>query len=396
MPVAGDYDIDLQLLGATGKFVGRWSLRSARMGWWGGHGDIVFPNRDNVIPTTDGLDNLRRLVKLSAGPHAITVEVEQTGAATRAGASCLGHSRDEGASFAASRQAAARSSKVAVVFAWSRNRPLFGLPGDQDRLIAAVAPVNPNTIVVLNTGQAVAMPWLKDVRAVLEMWYTGDEGGWAAANLLTGQANPGGRLPITWPVHLEDYAAMDPRYPERASRGVDGRTQYTEGMHVGYRWFDHKGIAPLFPFGHGMSYSTFVYSDLRLDFSADGGVTVTCRVRNSSQRDGDAVIQAYLGAPTPAPAGADFAVRALAAFERVRVEAGGMRQVQLQIAPQRLRYWSLTDHAWHNAARGGRKSLRRRFVARPAAFGAAPAAGRRLGRTLAGIMPAGWPRNIAR
>jgi beta-glucosidase len=141
----------------------------------------------------------------------------------------------------------AKRSRVAVVFAWSRNRPLFGLPGDQDRLIEAVSQVNSNTVVVLNTGQAIAMPWLNQVRAVLEMWYTGDEGGWAAANLLTGRANPGGRLPITWPVHLEDYAAMDPRYPQRASRGVDGKTDYSEGVQVGYRWFDHEGIAPLFP-----------------------------------------------------------------------------------------------------------------------------------------------------
>ncbi len=198
------------------------------------------------------------------------------------------------------------------------------------------------------------MPWLSEVRAVLEMWYTGDEGGWAAANLLTGRANPGGRLPITWPVRLEDYAAMDLRYPERASRGVGGRTVYDEGVQVGYRWFDKEGIEPLFPFGHGLSYSTFVYSDLRLARSADGGVTVRCRVHNTSKRDGDAVAQAYLGAPTPAPAGAEFAVRALAAFERVRIEAGGVRQVRLQIAPQRLRYWSLTDQAWH-AARAGRR-----------------------------------------
>ena len=209
-------------------------------------------------------------------------------------------------------------------------------------------------MVVLNTGQAVALPWLKEVRAVLEMWYTGDEGGWAAANLLTGRVNPGGRLPITWPAHLEDYAAMDPRYPERASRGVGGRTVYDEGVHVGYRWFDKKGIEPLFPFGHGLSYSTFVYSDLRVARSADGGVTVRCRVRNSGKRDGDAVVQAYLGAPAPAPAGADFAVRALAAFERVRVEAGGARQVRLQVAPERLRYWSLSDHAWHGARAGRR------------------------------------------
>ena len=354
IPLDGDYDIDLQLLGATGKFSidGR---KIGDMGWWGGHGDIVFPNRDNVVPTTDGLDNVRRLVHLTAGPHAVSVEVAADGSGEPVQvrlAWVTPEMRER--SFSAAVKLAKRS-RVAVVFAWSRNRPLFGLPGDQDRLIEAVSQVNSNTVVVLNTGQAIAMPWLNQVRAVLEMWYTGDEGGWAAANLLTGRANPGGRLPITWPVHLEDYAAMDPRYSERASRGVDGRTDYNEGVQVGYRWFDHEGIAPLFPFGHGMSYSTFVYSDLRLAFSADGGVTVTCRVRNSSQRDGDAVVQAYLGAPTPAPAGADFAVRALAAFERVRVEAGGMRQVQLQIAPQRLRYWSLTDHAWHNVARGGRR-----------------------------------------
>jgi beta-glucosidase len=353
IPVDGDYDIDLQLLGTIGKFSidGR---KVGDMGWWGGHGDIVFPNRDNVVPTTDGLDNVRRLVHMSAGPHAVRVEAaaDGSGESVQVRLAWVTPSMRE-RSFTAAVELA-RRSRVAVVFAWSRNRPFFGLPGDQDRLIEAVSRVNPNTVVVLNTGQAVAMPWLNEVRAVLEMWYTGDEGGWAAANLLTGRTNPGGRLPITWPVHLEDYAALDPRYPQRASRGIDGRTMYDEGVQVGYRWFDKQGIAPLFPFGHGLSYSTFEYSDLRLAESADGGMTVTCRIRNSSKRAGDAVVQAYLGAPSPAPSGADFAVRALAAFARVRVEAGAVRRVRLQVAPQRLRYWSLTDHAWHTV-RGGRR-----------------------------------------
>jgi beta-glucosidase len=353
IPAEGDYDIDLQLLGATGKF---WIDRRkvGDMGWWGGHGDIVFPNRDNVVPTTDGLDNVRRLVHLSAGPHALRVEAaaDGSGAPVQVRLAWVTPSMRE-RSFSAAVALAARS-KVAVVFAWSRNRPVFGLPGDQDRLIEAVARVNPNTVVVLNTGQAVAMPWLNNVRAVIEMWYTGDEGGWAAANLLIGRANPGGRLPITWPVHLEDYAAMNPRFPERLARGA-GRTDYGEGVHVGYRWFDREGIEPLFPFGHGLSYSTFVYSDLRLAHSADGGVTVRCRVRNASRRAGDAVVQVYLGVPAPAPAGAEFAARALAAFARVRIAAGGAREVRLQIAPQRLRYWSLSDQAWHTLARGGRR-----------------------------------------
>ena len=354
IPVDGDYDIDLQLLGATGKFSidGR---KVGDMGWWGGHGDIVFPNRDNVVPTTDGLDNVRRLVHMRAGAHAVRVEAaaDGSGEPVQVRLAWVTPAMRE-RSFSAAVELAGRS-RTAVVFAWSRGRPSFGLPGDQDRLIEAVSRVNSNTVVVLNTGQALAMPWLNQVRAVLEMWYTGDEGGWAAANLLTGRANPGGRLPITWPVRLEDYAAMDLRYPERASRGVGGRTVYDEGVQVGYRWFDREGIEPLFPFGHGLSYSTFVYSDLRLARSADGGVTVSCRIRNSSERNGDAVVQAYLGAPTPAPAGADFAVRALAAFERVRIEAGGVRQVRLQIAPQRLRYWSVTDQAWHIVVRGGRR-----------------------------------------
>jgi beta-glucosidase len=136
---------------------------------------------------------------------------------------------------------------LAVVFAWSRNRPFFGLPGDQDRLIEAVVAANPNTIVVLNTGQAIAVPWLRDVRAVLEIWNTGDEGGWAAANVLTGKANPAGRLPITWPQRLEDGTANDPQHPERSSTGVDGRTLYAEGVHVGYRWFDHERIEAVVP-----------------------------------------------------------------------------------------------------------------------------------------------------
>jgi beta-glucosidase len=103
-----------------------------------------------------------------------------------------------------------------------------------------------------------------------------------------------------------------------------------------------------------LSYTTFVYSDLRVARSADGGVTVSCRVRNSGKRDGDAVVQAYLGAPAPAPAGVDFAVHALAAFARVSVKAGGVREVRLQVAPERLRYWSLADHAWHTVHAGRR------------------------------------------
>lgn len=351
VPTDGDYEINLQVLGATGRF---WidGHSVGNMAWWGGHGDIVFPNRESVIPTTDGLANIRRLVSLAAGPHALRVEANADGSGQPVQVRLAWVTPAMKEQNFAEAIDAARSSKAAVVFAWSRNRPVFGLPGDQDRLIEAVAAVNPNTVVVLNTGEAVAMPWLDKVRAVLEMWYTGDEGGWAAANLLTGKLNPAGRLPITWPKRLEDGVATDPSHPERASNNAEGKTRYSEGVNVGYRWFDHEQIEPQFPFGFGLSYTNFAYSHLTVHAASDGGLDVTCRVRNTGKRAGDEVVQLYVGAPDPAPVGVSFAPRALAAFDRVSVAAGATRLVTLHVPPQRLRYWSLADEAWHDARAG--------------------------------------------
>jgi len=289
-PVAGDYDLNLQLLGATGKLAID-GHTVGQMAWWGGHGEIVFPNRDSVLPTTDGLDNVRRLVKLSAGEHAFAVEVKADASGDEVQVRLAWVTPAMKEQNFADAVAAARAAKAVVVFAWNRNRPHFGLPGDQDRLIAAIAAVNPNTVVVLNTGQAVAMPWLKDVRAVLEMWYTGDEGGWAAANLLTGKTSPAGRLPFTWPRRLEDGLANDPAHPERSSAGVGGKTQYAEAVDIGYRWFDRQGIEPLFPFGFGLSYSRFEYSQLSVHRGADGGLDVACTIRNAGTLAADEVVQ---------------------------------------------------------------------------------------------------------
>jgi beta-glucosidase len=352
VPADGDYEINLQVLGATGRF---WidGRSIGNMAWWGGHGDIVFANRESVIPTTDGLANVRRLITLTAGSHALRVEAnaDSSGEPVQVRLAWVTPPMKERAYAEAIE--AAKAAKTAVVFAWSRNRPWFGLPGDQDQLIEAVAAANPNTVVVLNTGEAVAMPWLGKVRAVLEMWYTGDEGGWAAANLLTGAANPAGRLPITWPRRLTDGVATDPAHPERASSNTEGQTHYSEGVHVGYRWFDREQIEPLFPFGFGLSYTKFEYSGLSARPATDGGLDVSCRVRNTGKRAGDEVVQVYVGAPDPAPPGVQFAVRALAAFDRVTIPAGGRRELTLHLKPQRFRYWSLADNAWHSL-RGGR------------------------------------------
>ncbi len=362
VPVAGDYDIDLQLLGATGQF-GIDGKLIGRMAWWGGHGDIVFANRDNVVPTTDGLDNLRRLVHLDAGAHAITVEVNADGSGDAVQARLAWVTPEMKQRAFAEAIEAARTAKVAVVFAWSRNRPAFGLPGEQDRLIAEVAAVNPNTIVVLNTGQAVAMPWLAKVRAVLEMWYTGDEGGWAAANLLTGKTSPAGRLPFTWPRRLEDGPATDPAHPERSSRGIAGKTRYDEGINLGYRWFDRHGIEPLFPFGFGLSYTRFDYSRLSVRRASDGGLDVECTVRNVGARASDEVVQVYLGAPETPPAGAAFAVRVARRFRADHAAAGSC--TTREIARRARAASLLVDGRFGVACRAGRAHyLRWQIVAR--------------------------------
>ncbi len=236
-----------------------------------------------------------------------------------------------------------------MVFLWTRLSPVFGLPGEQNKLVDEIAAVNPNTIVVLNTSQPVALPWLNKVKAVLEMWWPGDEGGWSTANLLAGKTSPAGRLPVTWGKRLEDYAATDPSHPERSRKGVDGKTTYSEGVNVGYRWFDKEKIDPLFAFGHGLSYTTFEYSGLKVQKAADGGLDVLVQIKNTGAVESDEVPQVYLGAPSEIPAGVQFPVRALVAFDRIHLASGEARTVTLHVAPRQLQYWSTKDGKWEAA-----------------------------------------------
>ncbi len=246
--------------------------------------------------------------------------------------------------------AAAKNAKVAVVFLWTRLSPVFGLPGEQDKLVEEIAAVNPNTIVVLNTSQPVALPWIDKVKAVLEMWWPGDEGGWSTANILLGKTSPAGRLPITWAKNLTDYPATDPKYPERSHKGVDGKTTYSEGVNVGYRWFDKENIEPLFAFGHGLSYTTFTYSGLKVDKAKDGGLDVHVNIKNSGAVESDEVPQVYLGAPSAIPAGVQFPVRALVAFDRIHLNAGESKNITLHVAPRQLQYWSTAQTKWVTAS----------------------------------------------
>jgi len=343
----GDYWIYLQALG-TNANISIDGKRSGSTGAFQGgvHGDILQANQDNTVPTTDGLDNVRRSIHLTSGAHAVEVKISPDSSNAPVQVRLNWYTPEQRQADHEAAVAAAKSAKVAVVFVWTRLHPVFGLPGDQDKLVEEVAAANPNTIVVVNTSQPVALPWIEKVRAVLEMWWPGDEGGWSTANLLLGKTSPAGRLPVTWAKRLEDYAATDPTHPERSHKGVDGKTTFSEGVDVGYRWFDSQKIEPLFPFGYGLSYTTFSYSGLHVQKAADGGLDVTVTIANSGAVDGDEVPQVYLGAPSEIPPGAQFPARLLAAFDRVWIPAGKSSTVMLHVAPRQLQYWSSANGEW--------------------------------------------------
>ncbi len=195
---------------------------------------------------------------------------------------------------------AARHASVAVIFAGVSqsegvDRPGLYLPGDADVLISSVAAVNPHTVVVLNTGGAVLMPWISRVAAVLEAWYPGQEDGTATAAVLEGRFDPAGHLPVTFPAVSNPSPVGTPaQYP-----GIDSTVYYDEGLDIGYRWYQANGVSPQFAFGFGLSYTSFKLSNAS-EFTNGDQVVAQVRVTNVGHRAGTAVVQAYLHFPDAA------------------------------------------------------------------------------------------------
>jgi beta-glucosidase len=219
------------------------------------------------------------------------------------------------------------------------DQPSLTLPDEQDQLIEAVAAANPRTVVVLNTGYPTLMPWVNDVRSILQMWYPGQEGGRATADLLVGAAVPGGKLPVTFPVRESDApTATSPlRYP-----GVNGQEYYSEGVFGGYRWYDQNNITPLFPFGFGLSYTTFAYSHLKT--KSDGKTPrVQFTVTNTGSRTGGEVAQVYVGR---LPTSVSTPVRQLAGDARVTLRPGQSKRVTVTLDPRSLSYWDTGTQRW--------------------------------------------------
>jgi len=245
-------------------------------------------------------------------------------------------------------EALAAESDLAVVVAgltpeWEtegQDRVSMDLPGKQNQLIERVAAVNPNTVVALNAGSPLHMPWLDTVPAVLQMWYLGQESGNALADVLFGVADPSGRLPTTFPRQIQDNPAHL-NFP-----GENGRVYYGEGLFIGYRYYDQKGIQPLFPFGHGLSYTTFTYDHVKLNgeiFKTGDTIEIQVEITNQGDRSGQEVIQLYLRDPDSSLVRPP---KELKAFSKVQLEPGESRTVTLLLEEKDLAYYDDAKSSW--------------------------------------------------
>ncbi|MYT93986.1 glycosyl hydrolase [Streptomyces sp. SID8359] len=241
--------------------------------------------------------------------------------------------------------AAARDADTAVVVVGTTervesegfDRTDLRLPGHQDALVRAVAAAHPRTVVVVNSGSPVELPWRDEVAAILLTWFPGQEAGHALADVLTGADEPGGRLPTTWPAVLADA-------PVTATTPTDGELPYTEGVFIGYRAWEKAGTVPAYAFGHGLGYTTWAYDTL----TATPG-TVTVRVRNTGPRPGGDTVQIYL-APEPEPGAAPDAperpARWLAGFARVTAAPGETVEVTVPVEPRAYQVWDEEAYGW--------------------------------------------------
>ncbi len=313
LPAAGSYALSLSLTGAASVTV---------------NGQSVFASQTGFGSVT------RATVTLPAGTASIEVDYADT---IPFGSDGITLGWQPPANLLAQAVAAAKKASVAVVFASNyetegADLTTIDLPASENQLISAVAAANPNTVVVLNTGSAVTMPWLDQVKGVVEAWYPGQNDGDAIAAVLFGDVNPSGKLPVTFPQSLAQVPATTAaQWP-----GTGGTVQYSEGILVGYRWYTTKGIAPLFPFGYGLSYTSFSYSHLVVAPGRGGGYQVSADVTNTGERAGADVAQLYVGDPASTGEPAEQ----LKGYQRVTLRPGQTTRVTFTVSRNDLAWWN--------------------------------------------------------
>ncbi|HET6831329.1 MAG TPA: glycoside hydrolase family 3 C-terminal domain-containing protein [Solirubrobacterales bacterium] len=331
-------------------------------------GAVLLRNRGGALPLGDtkldslaviGADADRYITGGgSSNIDPFTFTSVRDGIAARADRDGIDVSHDSGEDLAQAAAVAAGADAAVVVVADAATEgvdkpclgldcgaePIGGVELDRDALIEAVAAANPETIVVLETAGPVLTPWRGDVDAILEAWYPGMAAGPAVARVLFGDADPSGRLPATFPRREEDLptAGRPERYP-----GVDGVVEYSEGVLVGYRWFDRRRIKPAYPFGFGLSYTRFHLGGLKVDRAGRGGVRVSVRVKNRGDRAGHAVPQIYVHLPG-AP-GRVQPPRQLKAFASVRLRPGNAKRVSFRLDRRAFSFWNSARDGWRVA-----------------------------------------------
>ncbi len=310
----------------------------------GGGSSLVYPHGGNAVP---GLEP-----KTWPGPVMYYPSSPLKAIQKRAPAAQV--SFNDGSDKAAAAKLA-QESDVVLVFGtqWvgeALDAPNLSLSGKQDELIAAVSAANPKTVVVLETGGPVTMPWLPKVPAVLEAWYPGSSGGEAIASVLFGEVNPSGHLPATFPASESQLPrpVLD-GYPEVADKRFD--VVYHEGAAVGYKWFDLKGLKPLFPFGHGLSYTEFGFSGLSASVK-DGALQASFTVKNTGKVAGKEVAQVYV-----APLKAKWeAPKRLAGFQKVDLQPGAEAKASVTVDPRLLAMYDSASKTW-KVAKGDYKVI---------------------------------------
>jgi len=297
---------------------------------------------------TEPSQTQQRIMHLNAGAHSLKVLYYQKDAASSLS---LGWwtpvSHDPAIAQAVN---TAKNADVAVVVvgdasAEGSDRLSLDLPGSQNSLVSAVAAANPRTVVVLNTGAPVTMPWLSNVHALLEAWYPGEQDGNALADVLFGAVNPAAKLPVTFPVDAGSTPIQSTQqYPGTVDSGGIRHYSYSEKLLMGYRWYDATGAAPLFPFGFGLSYTTFGYTNLSVSAPdpATGSVSVGFDVTNTGARAGAEAAQVYLGFP----GSAGEPPRQLAGFSKVMLVPGQTRHVVRALARDQFATYDVTRHGW--------------------------------------------------
>ncbi|MBV9284261.1 MAG: glycoside hydrolase family 3 C-terminal domain-containing protein [Acidimicrobiia bacterium] len=316
-------------------------------------GTVLLKNAAGVLPLDAKHDKSIAVIGSDAGPQAQTagggsaavvapyVVTPEQAIAKRAAKVGASVTYDDGSN-PASAAVAARKADVAIVFASlfteeDRDQSTLDLPANENALVAAVSAANPNTVVVLNSGSAVVMPWVDQVKGVVESWYPGQEDGNAVAAVLFGDVNPSGKLPVTFP---SSQALMPTSRPDRWP-GIAGQVQYSEGLDVGYRWYDDNHVDPAFPFGFGLSYTSFSFGNLHVS-----PTQVTVDVTNTGERPGADVVQLYVTQPKQS----GEPPRQLAGFQRVELDPHRTKTVTVPIDRRSLSFWDPGLHRWKELA----------------------------------------------